>query len=75
MPRTLPAPPSPPAQPQSLLLTAREAAALCSVGVSTLYRLAAARKVPRPVRIGGAVRWRRAELLAWLDAGCPACED
>ena len=28
-------------------------------------------KLPRPVRIGGAVRWRVEEISAWLASDCP----
>ena len=35
-------------------------------------RLADGGRMPRPVRLGGLVRWRRAELQAWIDAGCPS---
>ncbi len=36
-----------------------------------VYRLADAGRIPRPVKLGQLVRWRRAALLEWLDAGCP----
>jgi len=41
------------------------------LGRSTWRRLLSAGKVLPPLRIGRACRWRRAELLAWLDAGAP----
>lgn len=53
------------------LLNVREAAALCGLGVSTWWRFLSAGKIPAPVRIGRAVRWRRDELNAWLMADCP----
>ena len=42
-------------------------------GCSTrhVYRLADAGRMPRPVKLGSLVRWRRAELVAWINAGCP----
>lgn len=36
-----------------------------------VYRLADAGKMPRPVKLGTLVRWRRAELDAWISARCP----
>ena len=36
-------------------------------------RLADAGRLPRPIKLGALIRWRRAELLEWLDAGCPSC--
>jgi len=37
-------------------------------------RLADAGRMPRPVRLGSLVRWRRAELEAWIAAGCPSAQ-
>jgi excisionase family DNA binding protein len=55
----------------ALLLTDREAAALCGLGRSTWRRLQSAGKIPPPLHLGRSCRWRRAELLDWLDAGAP----
>lgn len=48
------------------------AAHFCGVARSTWLKLHSAAGVPRPVRIGRRVLWLRGELLAWLEAGCPA---
>src|SRR5262245_55780513 len=53
------------------LLSGPAAAVLCSIGRSTWARLTAAGKTPAPVRLSGATRWRRSELLGWIAAGCP----
>jgi predicted DNA-binding transcriptional regulator AlpA len=53
------------------LLTARQAAALCSLSPASWHRLHSAGRCPAPVRLSGSVRWRRAELLAWIAANCP----
>jgi len=50
---------------------ARDAAALCSKGLASWHRLNAAKLIPKPVRLGGSVRWLKGELLAWLQAGAP----
>lgn len=57
---------------ESLLVDAKEAAALCGVGVSTWYNLVACGKTPNSVRLGRSVKWRRNELVAWIAAGCPS---
>ncbi len=59
-------------QTESVLLDAREAWTLCGLSKSSWYKHLAAGRIPRPVKIGGALRWRREELLRWIDAGCPA---
>jgi predicted DNA-binding transcriptional regulator AlpA len=53
------------------LLRREDAAAYCGVEVTTWDRHNAAGKVPEPVRLGGAVCWRRWELRAWIDHECP----
>jgi predicted DNA-binding transcriptional regulator AlpA len=56
----------------TLLLSARAAASLCGLGLSTWWRFLSSGKIPDPVRIGRAVRWRREELYGWMEAGCPS---
>jgi predicted DNA-binding transcriptional regulator AlpA len=36
------------------------------------YKRLASGQVPRPVKIGNLSRWRKGELAAWIEAGCPA---
>ncbi len=53
------------------LLTTREAAKLLGIGERTLWRHSRSGAAPAPVAIGGAVRYRRTEILDWIAAGCP----
>ena len=53
-------------------LPAREAAALLGISPRHLWALNASARLPMPVRLGRSVRWIRAELEAWLEAGAPA---
>lgn len=53
------------------LVTAEELAKLMQVSERTLWRLLSAGKVPQPVRIGRNTRWRLAEVLEWIEHGCP----
>lgn len=49
-----------------------EAAALCSIARATLHRLRSSGKWgPRAVRLGRCLRFARAEVIAWLEAGAP----
>lgn len=57
---------------RQLLLSATSAAALCGISPDTLRRLADAGSAPRPLRLGRAVRWRRADIEVWVEAGCPS---
>src|SRR5262249_10106582 len=54
-----------------LLVRAAAAAQLGGVSRATWHRLRAADRTPAPLRLGGAVLWRAAELAEWCAAGCP----
>lgn len=54
-----------------LLVSRFDAAALAGVAIATWDRLVAAGKTPAPVRVGGCVRFRRADVERWIALGCP----
>lgn len=56
----------------SLLVSTTQLAKLLQLSVRSVWRLRSAGKLPREVRIGRCVRWRRDEILAWIHAGCPS---
>jgi excisionase family DNA binding protein len=53
------------------LLKASEVAEITGLGKRTWWRHVSSGRAPQPVRVGRAVRWRRAELMDWITAGCP----
>ena len=57
--------------------SATEAVAALLGGCSQrhVYRLADSGRMPRPVKLGALVRWRRNELVEWVAAGCPIVRD
>lgn len=66
--------PSPNAPPEhaAVLLRIAEVAALLAVSARHLRRLADSGRMPAPVRLGASLRWRSAEVVAWIRDGCPA---
>jgi excisionase family DNA binding protein len=60
-----------PSQAPPVLLTVKEAAALLRVTPRFLYQLIAEQRIPHR-RIGRAVRFERAELLAWTKQSSSA---
>lgn len=54
-----------------LLMTAAEVGEQLRKSERQVYRDDATGRIPRPVRVGRAVRWRRDELIVWIGAGCP----
>jgi prophage regulatory protein len=58
-----------------LLIGAEVVAALTQRSVRSVWRDNAEGRLPRPLRVGGAVRWRREEIVRWVAAGCPSREE
>jgi prophage regulatory protein len=56
---------------EALAVCARELAGMLDVSLRQVWRLNSAGKLPKPVRLGGSVRWARQEVLDWFEAGCP----
>ena len=53
------------------LLDVGEVALLLNCSKRTVYRLADAGRMPRPLKLGALVRWNRVVVLEWIGAGCP----
>lgn len=67
--------PRPEEDDEPLLMTAAQVARLLQISLRTLWRLRSGRKLPLPLNLGAAVRWRREEVLAWVADGCPGLND
>lgn len=55
-----------------LLLRVGEVAQLLGISERSVWRMQSAGRLPAAVRLAGSIRWRRVEIEAWVDAGCPA---
>jgi predicted DNA-binding transcriptional regulator AlpA len=56
------------------LLDADQSATVAGVARRTWWRYVSSGRAPEPIRVGGPngpPRWRRSDLLTWIDAGCP----
>ncbi len=60
---------------ETLLLSADQLARILDVSVRTIWRLRDTGRLPPPLRIGGGVRWRRADIQNWIEEGCPASNE
>jgi predicted DNA-binding transcriptional regulator AlpA len=56
------------------LIAADALARLLDISTRGLWRLRSAGKLPKPVRLGGSVRWRLDEIRKWISDGCPAVQ-
>ena len=54
------------------LLNAKEVAAILHVSQRHLWRMKAAGKLPKSVRVGECVRWMLSDIETWLELGCPS---
>jgi predicted DNA-binding transcriptional regulator AlpA len=54
-----------------LLITAEEVAGMLDISTRTLWRLVSGKRIVALLKIGGSTQWRRAEIEAWVAAGCP----
>lgn len=57
--------------PNPLLINVEEAADICRTSRTMFYKLNASGRTPKAVKLGSLTFWRREEILAWIEAGCP----
>ena len=53
------------------LMTVFEVAKVLRISTRSIWRLVTSSKLVEPIRIGGSIRWRRADLQDWISRGCP----
>ena len=56
----------------ALVLTRRQVATLLQACEKTVARLDSDGLLPGKIQVGRAVRYRRSEIMAWIERGCPA---
>lgn len=53
------------------LLSVKAVAQILSVSKRSVHRANSSGKIPKSVRVGGAVRWRESDIEEWIALGCP----
>lgn len=53
------------------LLSAKELAKRLSISVRSVWRYRSSGRLPKPVQIAGAIRWRLSDIEQWIQWGCP----
>ncbi len=56
------------------LLDVTMVAIVLNVSPRHVYRLSDAGRMPRPIKLGGSVRWDRSAIDKWIAEGCPRCD-
>jgi excisionase family DNA binding protein len=59
---------------QSALIDVHAVARLLNCSERHVFRMSGDGRMPRPVRLGQAVRWNRAVLEKWIADGCPSVD-
>jgi len=57
---------------ERIALSADEVAEALGISRAHVWKLTSTGRLPRPVRLGRAVRWPRKDLEQWLAAGAPS---
>jgi predicted DNA-binding transcriptional regulator AlpA len=72
---------NPPAAAPAALLDVQAVAGMLGCSPRHVYRMADRGAMPRPVRLGSLIRWRRSTGDAmtgvedWIAAACPSCRE
>ena len=56
---------------ENQLLTAKQVGLMLALSKRQIFRLNSAGRLPRPLKIGGAVRWKLVDIALWQDLNCP----
>lgn len=59
---------------EPVVVTAKQLAMMLQISKRTLFRMRSAGRLPKPVRVGGIVRWRLEDVRNWIANGCPVEE-
>ena len=53
------------------LLTAKALAKILSTSVRSIWRYRSSGRLPKTVKIAGAIRWKQQDIEQWIALGCP----
>lgn len=53
------------------LISAEELAKILGLSKRQVFRLDGQHNIPKPLRIGGSLRWNLLEIHQWIEGGCP----
>jgi excisionase family DNA binding protein len=55
---------------QPKLITKAELARMLQLSQRTVYRMAQEKRLPAPIRLGSAIRWRQDTITEWIENDC-----
>jgi excisionase family DNA binding protein len=54
------------------LITVKELAEMLAISTRHVYRLLDSGQLPKPLKLGAAIRWDSATICNWLESGAPS---
>ena len=60
---------------QAMLLDKRALSQLLNCSQRHIDRMVEAERMPKPYRLGNAVRWDRSVVESWIQNGCPSVKE
>ena len=57
------------------MIDVRQVASILSISTRSVWRLVASQEIPQPIRFGRNVRWRLADIEAWIEARATSNQD
>ena len=56
------------------LIDVKTVARMCRVSVWLVYKMAGGGRMPKPIKVGRLLRWKKRAIQRWINAGCPSCK-
>ena len=56
---------------EKILLSVNEVAAILELNQQTVRNMANDGRMPKPIKVGGSVRWKKDTIFEWIESGCP----
>lgn len=60
---------------ESPLMGLQEVAEMIGCSGRNVHYLRKSGRMPKPIKIGRLARWKRTDMVAWIDGGCGKCAD
>jgi len=60
-----------PSQDKEGLMNVKQLAAILNISPRRIWAMRSSGQMPLPVKLGGSIRWKKQEMLDWIQEGCP----
>jgi len=60
---------------ENQLLTAKDLAKILSTSVRSIWRYQSSGRLPKTIKIAGAIRWKKSDIDLWIAMNCPSMKE